>query len=99
MPVHSDDLTTKVGWSESVDNAQFTLGDPVAVFPLAGYRDDYGPEDFVHAYDRAVYWTAYASADAKTGYYAQFQRACRNKPRPALRDGHSPSSFLAEWHR
>lgn len=69
MPFHSDDLTTKVGWSESVDNAQFTLGDPVAVFPLAGYRDDYGPEDFVHAYDRAVYWTAYASADAKTGYY------------------------------
>ena len=69
MPFHSSDLTTQVGWSESVDNAQFTLGDPVAVFPLAGYRDDYGPKTPTHAYDRAVYWTAYASADAKTGYY------------------------------
>ena len=66
---HSGDLTTQVGWSESVDNAQFTLGDPVAVFPLAGYRDDYGPDGMTHAYDRAVYWTAYASGDAKTGYY------------------------------
>ena len=52
-----------------MDNAQFTLGDPVAVFPLAGYRDDYGPDGMTHAYDRAVYWTAYASGDAKTGYY------------------------------
>jgi hypothetical protein len=68
-PFHSGDLTTQVGWSESVDNAQFTLGDPVAVFPLAGYRDDYGPDGMTHAYDRAVYWTAYASGDAKTGYY------------------------------
>ena len=69
MPFHASDLTTQTGWSESVDNAQFTLGDPVAVFPLAGYRDDYGPITPTHAYDRAVYWTAYASADAKTGYY------------------------------
>ena len=39
------------------------------MFPLAGYRDDYGPESMTHAYDRAVYWTAYASADGVTGYY------------------------------
>ena len=68
-PFHTSDLTTQEGWSESVDNAQFTLGNPVAVFPLAGYRDDYGPITPTHTYDRAVYWTAYASADAKTGYY------------------------------
>ena len=68
-PFHASDLTTQPGWSESVDNASFTLGDPVAVFPLAGYRDDYSPAGMAHAYDRAVYWTAYASAEAKTGYY------------------------------
>ena len=69
QPFHSGDLSTQTGWSESVDNYSFTLGDPVAVFPLAGYRDDYGPESMTHAYDRAVYWTAYASADGVTGYY------------------------------
>ena len=69
QPFHSSDLTTQTGWSESVDNYSFTLGDPVAVFPLAGYRDDYGPDEMTHAYDRAVYWTSYASADGVTGNY------------------------------
>ena len=69
QPFHSSDLTAQKGWSESVDNYCFTLGDPVAVFPLAGYRDDYGPDSMTHAYDRAVYWTAYASADGVTGNY------------------------------
>ena len=69
QPFHSSDLTTQVGWSESVDNYSFTLGDPVAVFPLAGYRDDYGPDSMTHTYDRAVYWTSYASADGVTGNY------------------------------
>ena len=68
-PFHASDLTTQTGWSESVENVQFTLGDPVAVFPLAGYRDDYSPGGMTHAYDRAVYWTAYASSESKTGYY------------------------------
>ncbi len=69
QPFHSSDLTTQEGWSESVDNLQFTLGSPKAVFPLAGYRDDYGPASMTHAYDRAVYWTAHASAEAITGSY------------------------------
>ena len=69
QPFHGDDLSTQAGWSESVENYSFTLGNPAAVFPLAGYRDDYGPESMTHAYDRAVYWTAYASADGVTGYY------------------------------
>lgn len=78
QPFHSSDLTTQAGWSESVDNRSFTLGNPVAVFPLAGYRDDYGPGTLTHTYDRAVYWTAYASADGVTGYYVNV-RSPNNK--------------------
>ncbi len=69
QPFHSGDLSTAAGWSESTTNFVFTLGDPVAVFPLCGYRDDYGPGTFTHVYDRGAYWTAYASADSKSGYY------------------------------
>lgn len=69
QPFHSGDLSTAAGWSESTTNFVFTIGDPKAVFPLAGYRDDYGPGGFTHAYDRGAYWTSYASADSKTGYY------------------------------
>ena len=69
QPFHSSDLSTAKGWSEDTTTFIFTLGDPLAVFPLAGYRDDYGPESYTHVFDRVAYWTAYASADAKTGYY------------------------------
>jgi len=65
---HSSNLSAAPNWSESKTLYRFTLGNPVAVFPLAGYRDDYSPGGLTHAYDRAVYWTAYASSE-KTGYY------------------------------
>ena len=64
---HSGDLTVAPNWAEG--NNWFTLGDPIAVFPFAGYRDDYSVKKVCHAYDRAVYWTAYASAeDGGTAY-------------------------------
>lgn len=75
---HSSDLTTAPNWSESSSLFKFTLGDPVAVFPLAGYRDDYGPDSMTHAYDRAVYWTAYASSE-KTGYYVNIRVGSAHK--------------------
>ena len=65
---HSADLTAAPNWSESSTLFIFTMGDPVAVFPIGGYRDDYSPHKMSHAYDRVVYWTAYASSE-KTGYY------------------------------
>jgi hypothetical protein len=65
---HSGDLSKAPGWAENKSQFWFALGDPLAVFPFAGYRDDYDPSGMTHAYDRAAYWTAYSSADAK-GYY------------------------------
>ena len=71
---HGSDLSTVAGWAE--DTNWFTLGDPAVVFPYAGYRDDYGPAKICHAYDRAVYWTAYASAeDGGTAYYVNVRKA------------------------
>ena len=75
---HSGDLTAAPNWAEG--NNWFTLGDPVAVFPFAGYRDDYSVKKVCHAYDRAVYWTAYASAeDGGTAYYVNVRKGSAHK--------------------
>ena len=65
---HSSDLSTATGWQDNAANNWFALGDPLAVFPYAGYRDDYSPGGMTHAYDRGAYWTAYASQAAKAYY-------------------------------
>ena len=62
------DATTAAGWAENKDQYYFAMGNPVAVFPFAGYRDDYSPAGMTHAYDRAVYWSSSASSDAKSAY-------------------------------
>ena len=65
---HSSDLSTATGWQDNAANNWFALGEPLAVFPFAGYRDDYSPGGLTHAYDRGAYWTAYSSQDAKAYY-------------------------------
>ena len=78
QPFHSDDLTAVPGWAEATN--WFTLGNPAAVFPFAGYRDDYSPKKVCHTYDRAVYWTAYASAeDGGTAYYVNVRKGSAHK--------------------
>lgn len=53
----SSDLSTKTGWATDLDKHYFTIGDPVAVFPLGGYIDDYSTS-FKYAYTgwRTVLW-------------------------------------------
>ena len=65
---HSSDLSAATGWNENGAQYWFALGEPQAVFPFAGYRDDYSPGGMTHAYDRGAYWTAYASQAAKAYY-------------------------------
>ncbi len=65
---HSSDLSAATGWNENASQYWFALGEPQAVFPFAGYRDDYSPGGMTHAYDRGAYWTAYASQAAKAYY-------------------------------
>ena len=64
----SGDATAAAGWEENKAQYYFAMGNPQAVFPFAGYRDDYSPEGMTHAYDRAVYWSSSASSDAKAAY-------------------------------
>lgn len=60
------DLSSKAGWNFDKTNGWFTAGDPASVFPLGGYRDDYGVGSMAHAYDRGLYWSSAASS--KAGY-------------------------------
>ena len=63
QPLHASDYSAVTGWS---DNAgYFTMGDPVTVFPYAGYRDDWDPAAVAQVGSRVAIWTAYASADLK----------------------------------
>ena len=69
-----DDLSLIAGWAEDAANGYVTFGDPLAVFPVCGYRDDYSPGSFSKVYQRVAYWTSYASADAK-GYLLNIRLA------------------------
>lgn len=61
------DLSKVAGWGFDKVNGWFKLGDPVCVFPLVGYRDDYGVGSIAHGYDRGLYLSSGASSD-KPGY-------------------------------
>jgi len=68
QPLHGSDYTAVTGWTESKDFHIFGMGDPVAVFPFAGYLDDYDPASGVAKNGlRALYWTAHKSDD-ETAY-------------------------------
>ena len=88
-PSWSSDLTKADGWNADKTYGWFTIGAPAAVFPLAGYRDDYGVGSFTHVYDRVLYWTAYASSDG-VGYGADIRpgSSARLKECPKARVGY-----------
>jgi len=88
-PFWSSDLTKADGWNADKTYGWFTIGAPAAVFPLAGYRDDYGVGSFTHVYDRVLYWTAYASSDG-VGYGADIRpgSSARLKECPKARVGY-----------
>lgn len=64
----SSDLSAKTGWSESSSSYYFTLGNPAAVFPFAGYIDDDGLS-MKYSGSRALYWTSRRSGSV-TSYGA-----------------------------
>ena len=62
-----EDLSTVTGWGESEEFHYFTLGEPAAVFPLGGYRDDYGPLSYSKMGYRVEYWLGSTYANNSTG--------------------------------
>ena len=65
-PFWSSNLTTQAGWAINSTAGWLKLGSPDAsVFPIAGYRDDYGVDALAKVGVRTLYWTSQASDDAK----------------------------------
>ena len=65
-PFWSSNLTTQAGWGINSTAGWLKLGSPDAsIFPIAGYRDDYGVGSLAKVGVRTLYWTSQASDDAK----------------------------------
>ena len=88
-PFWSADLTAAAGWNIDGTNGWLTIGDPAAVFPIAGYRDDYSVGGMARVGERTLYWTARGS-EAK-GYGADL----RYDKGTYLGDGSAPKARLA----
>ena len=57
-PFWSGDLTSQTGWVADGTNGWLTIGDPVTVFPIAGYRDDYSVGGMSKVGSRTLIWTS-----------------------------------------
>lgn len=65
-PFWASDLTAQAGWGVNLTAGWLKLGSPdAAVFPIAGYRDDYDVAGLAKVGVRTLYWTSQASDDAK----------------------------------
>ena len=60
----SGDVSTAAGWQVDGTNGWIALGEPQAVFPIAGYRDDWSVGGMYKVGLRALYWTSHG-AEAK----------------------------------
>ena len=61
-PFWSGDLTAEAGWGVNVAAGWLKLGSPdAAVFPIAGYRDDYTVSGVAKVGTRTLYWTSRGS--------------------------------------
>ena len=60
-PFWASDSSAQTGWSIDGTNCWITMGDPAAVFPIAGYRDDYDVGGMAKVGKRTLYWTARGS--------------------------------------
>lgn len=74
LPFWSADLSSQTGWSIDGTNGWLTLGDPAAVFPIAGYRDDYSVGGMAKVGVRTLYWTARGNAAKAYGADLRFDK-------------------------
>ena len=67
-PFWSGDLTAEAGWKANVAAGWFQIGAPdAAVFPIAGYRDDYGVDSMAKVGVRTLYWVSRGSGSSGSG--------------------------------
>ena len=66
VPFWSADLSAQAGWGVNATAGWLKIGAPdAAVFPIAGYRDDYDVGGMAKVGSRTLYWVSQASDDAK----------------------------------
>lgn len=70
-PFWASDSSAQAGWAIDGTNCWITMGDPAAVFPIAGYRDDYDVGGMAKVGKRTLYWNGRGS-EAK-GYGADLR--------------------------
>ena len=88
-PFWSSNQTSAEGWEANTEFGWLTIGNPKAVFPVGGYRDDYAVGGFTHCYDRVLYWTAYSSSDSKAfSEDIRIGSSCTMKENPKARGGY-----------
>lgn len=68
QPLMSGSFESLPGWTVNTANGFILMGDPVAVFPICGYRDDYTPATVAKMGQRVAYWLA-NSVDAAKAYH------------------------------
>ncbi len=61
----ASDVSAQAGWAISADFGWLKLGSPQAVFPIAGYRDDYSVGGMAKVGARTLYWFARSASDVK----------------------------------
>jgi len=59
------DVSAQTGWGINAAAGWLKLGSPAAVFPIAGYRDDYSVGGMAKVGSRTLYWFARAASDTK----------------------------------
>ena len=66
VPFWSADLSAQAGWGVNATAGWLKIGAPdAAVFPIAGYRDDYDVGGMAKVGSRTLYWVSQASDDSK----------------------------------
>lgn len=89
LPFWSADLSSQTGWAIDGTNGWLTIGDPVSVFPIAGYRDDYSVGGMAKVGARTLYWTSRGNGAKAYGADLRFDKGTY------LGNGSAPKARLA----
>ena len=71
------------GWLVDGENGIICAGEPAAVFPIAGYRDDWGVDEMAKVGARTLYWTALGSGLKGTGADLRYDKKSYTVATPA----------------
>lgn len=74
-PFWGSNLTSAAGWAVDGVNGWLTIGEPKAVFPIAGYRDDYSVSGMAKVGARTLYWTAHGSEAKAAGADLRYDKS------------------------